>query len=617
MSLEGQRLGEFEILERIGQGGMGAVYRAVQSSLQRTVALKTLRPALAADPEYIERFRREAIAAAGLSHQNLVQVYSAGENDGLHWFAMEFIKGESAHTRLKRMGCIDLGEAIAIGVHVANALDYAWKRARLIHRDIKPDNIFLSGEGDVKLGDLGLAKIADQSQQLTITGALMGTPYYVSPEQAEGSKDLDLRADIYSLGCTLYRLVSGKTPFTGNNAVAVMTKHVTQPTPDIRSVFPACPPVLAEVILKMMQKDPAARQQGYEEVNADLRRAFDALSETPVPVPGVVASRPVAVAAAAGKMKANKVAAWIGGGIAMCVAVAALVYFSPRKQAAGGARHPGALFPPEVPPDLANATKDKPFVNSLGMRFVPVPILSGPTAGQRVLFGVWDVRVQDYAAYASANPKVDGAWKTQHKDDVPAGREMDHPVVGVCWEDANAFCDWLSEKEMAEGVLPKGVRYRLPSDEEWSWAAGLTREFGVTPAEKSLKNSADFPWGKEWPPRGKAGNYADEAYHAKFPVKENRMGNLWIEGYSEGYATTSPVGSFPANAYGLYDIGGNVWQWCEDWYDASQNDRVLRGASWNNYDRKHLLLSFRYHNLPTHRLNDNHGIRCVLGVSAR
>ena len=149
-----------------------------------------------------------------------------------------------------------------MGVHLANALDYAWKRARLIHRDIKPDNIFLSGDGEVKLGDLGLAKVADQTQSLTMTGASMGTPYYVSPEQAQGKKDVDLRADIYSLGCTLYHLVSGQTPFTGENALAVMMLHVTTPPPDIRGVFPACPTVLADVILKMMQKDPAARQQG-------------------------------------------------------------------------------------------------------------------------------------------------------------------------------------------------------------------------------------------------------------------------------------------------------------------------------------------------------------------
>jgi formylglycine-generating enzyme required for sulfatase activity len=132
-------------------------------------------------------------------------------------------------------------------------------------------------------------------------------------------------------------------------------------------------------------------------------------------------------------------------------------------------------------------------VNTLGMKFVPVPIVSGPSAGKRVLFGVWDVRVQDYAAYAAANPQADGSWKTQNRDGVPAGRELDHPVVGVSWEEAQAFCQWLTEKESAEGKLPKGWKYRLPSDEEWSWAVGLPPELGATPSEKHQKNSVDFP----------------------------------------------------------------------------------------------------------------------------
>jgi formylglycine-generating enzyme required for sulfatase activity len=236
-----------------------------------------------------------------------------------------------------------------------------------------------------------------------------------------------------------------------------------------------------------------------------------------------------------------------------------------------------------------------------------------------VLFGVWDVRVEDYAVYAAANPKVDGAWKTQNKDGVPAGRELNHPVVGVSWEDAQAFCQWLTEKETAEGKLPKGLKYRLPTDEEWSWAVGLPPELGTTPAEKNGKNSVDFPWGKDYPPRGKVGNYADESFHAKFPPKknekENRTDDLWMEGYTDGYATTSPVGSFPANAYGLYDMGGNVWQWCEDWFDGLHEDRVLRGASWNNRDRHDLLSSDRKRIPPDFR-SDGDGFRCVLAASA-
>ena len=270
-----------------------------------------------------------------------------------------------------------------------------------------------------------------------------------------------------------------------------------------------------------------------------------------------------------------------------------------------------------------DATKERPFVNSLGMKFVPVPIKGGPTAGQRVLFGVWDVRVQDYEAYAkaqeSAGKKVDGSWKTQERDGVPAGREPDLPVAGVNWEDAQAFCQWLTEKESAEGKLPKGLKYRLPSDEEWSWAVGLPPESGATPAEKSGKNSVDFPWGKDWPPTKKAGNYADETYRAKFlkDTKDIEKDRRWIPRYTDGYATTSPVGSFPANAYGLYDMGGNVWQWCEDCFDKEQKDRVLRGASWTAYIRGALLSSTRLRNAPGGRRYNYGGFRCVLGESAR
>jgi formylglycine-generating enzyme required for sulfatase activity len=267
---------------------------------------------------------------------------------------------------------------------------------------------------------------------------------------------------------------------------------------------------------------------------------------------------------------------------------------------------------------LPAATKDAPFVNTLGMKFVPVPILGGPTGGQTVLFSVWDTRVVDYAAYAAANPKVDGSWKTQQRDGVPCGREPDHPVVGVSWEDAQAFCQWLTEKEQAEGKLPKGLKYRLPSDEEWSWAVGMPPELGGTPAQKSGKNSVDFPWGKDYPPTKKVGNYGDEAFHAKFPKDstDKTKDQPWIKAYDDGYATTSRVGSFPANAYGLYDMGGNVWQWCEDWFDASHKDRVLRGASWSNLGRTSLLSSYRDHHPPGLRFYI-YGFRCVVGVSAR
>jgi hypothetical protein len=217
---------------------------------------------------------------------------------------------------------------------------------------------------------------------------------------------------------------------------------------------------------------------------------------------------------------------------------------------------------------------------------------------------------------------VDGSWKTQQKDGVPVGREADHPVVGVSWEDAQAFCAWLTAKETAAGTLPRGAKYRLPTDAEWSTAVGLPTEPGATPEEKSGKNDVDFPWGRGWPPKGRAGNYADETFHAKFPPKktgtDRRMQDeTWLNGYTDGYATTSPVGSFPANAHGLYDLGGNVREWCEDWWNAEQKDRVLRGASWINYDRSYLLSSGRIRPAPGGR-GGSYGFRCVLSaVSAQ
>ncbi len=1436
MSLEGQTLGEFEILSRIGQGGMGAVYKARQISLKRLVALKTLQASLASDAEFIARFQREAIAAASLNHPNLVQVHSAGETDGLHWFAMEFIEGESAKTRLTRKGRLDLAEAVAIAIHIATALEYGWRKAQLIHRDIKPDNIFLSNDGEVKLGDLGLAKSVGgataEVQSLTMTGSSMGTPHYISPEQGQGRKDVDFRADIYSLGCTLYHLAGGQPPYSGDTALAVMMQHVTAPVPNLALVLPGCPQSLAVAVMKMMAKDPAHRQQSYAEILADLRRAYDevagasvpsvvavtlpqgraaspkspanprpakqgAFGESALPVPAAPAdihSAQTVVTPAGGgapnpqspirnpKSKAPLLVA-LAAGVAVLAAVLFLVFGKKEPQLteaeraekarAGGARPPGALpsadsstnapggrvpppaaspsptawqplftdakwrllppvpgkmefkdgllhltgslhnqeqespdgairttirvrdgstslgvfirngakgtyqfdvqgvggtgdsalkyfppassagtvlgtytlpkplqvndvlrlelravgdhleafvngiaaidlrdsriksrgkwgvkatdgwfesvevqplpapvstptsgsklgdvktwpkrttpvleiaghryqgvvfgctwieakreaeqlgghlatfeteaeelalrdrlfaalsgvesaddpstklywigghvaarsrdlrwitggpvgkvkwrggnpewrekelketadtgawfaagmavqkpgddgkwvvvqaedwprsgfivewdnsavstptlpiskssdpkFPPgqwvklftkpeDLPADLrkpdsgvtwengwisadngkaiyidngrlwtnagirfrtritdhrhtvasirdanpadktghhyqfradtvahawaldyfrdakpkattepigqwpvqpgelsegkefllelaavnnkiiargdsrllgvvtdsrissgrlapfilspvrdievinldglpeaealrllgvdeqgndirgksaaaepwqdllrtpgslklnkaqitaeglrmettgwalvdndsrekngalkmrapfsqnagphvcarvsadgtteyrlrvvdasrvllerrenasatvlrefpvsppliegddyelelrvvgsilsaklngrllgetedatykagafkldhgdppitvkalhflplapkpavsaspslpvskssvATATKDAPFVNSLGMKFVPVP-------GTKVLFSVWDTRVQDYEKYAAAKPGVNGEWKTQQKDGVPVGREKDHPVVGVSWDDAQAFCAWLTEKERKEPGRPRPGNetrgegapapwvYRLPTDAEWSTAAGLPPEQGATPEEKSGKNDVDFPWGKEWPPTKKVGNYADESFHEKFPAKKNErdnsIENQWMKDYADGWATTSPVGSFPMNAFGLYDMGGNAWQWVEDWHDASQKARVTRGGGWTTWDRP---LFTRGSDAPGIR-RGTVGFRCVL-----
>ena len=231
----------------------------------------------------------------------------------------------------------------------------------------------------------------------------------------------------------------------------------------------------------------------------------------------------------------------------------------------------------------ADEAQAKAFVNTLGMKFVPV-------AGTDVQFSIWETRVKDYAAYAVANAGVVESWKKPFGDKF---KQADtHPVV-VSWNDANAFCAWLTEKELAEGKIKAGQHYRLPTDAEWSVAVGLGKEKGNTPEEKDSGIEVVYPWGKESPPPVGAGNY----------YKSLKVDN---------FEYTSPVGSFAANKLGLHDMGGNVWEWCEDWYDpAAKACRVLRGASWGDGYPGLLLSSYRSGGAPDGR-DDLVGFRCVL-----
>jgi serine/threonine protein kinase len=250
-------------------------------------------------------------------------------------------------------------------------------------------------------------------------------------------------------------------------------------------------------------------------------------------------------------------------------------------------------------------TMDGPWENSLGMKFVPVP-------GTSVLFSIWETRVRDYEAYAQANPGVGGSWKDVKWEGVPVSDGPDHPVVCVSWDEAKAFCDWLTKKEREAGRVGPQQEYRLPTDAEWSLAVGLEKEPGSTPDQKDAKIKEVYPWGTNWPPTAGAGNFADVTAKKRFPT--------WsiMEGYDDGYATTAPVGKFRANKYGLYDLGGNVWEWCEDFYGANSGSRVFRGGSWWYFVAPDVLLSSRrLYNLPDYR-SDAVGFRVVLaGGSAR
>jgi hypothetical protein len=261
-----------------------------------------------------------------------------------------------------------------------------------------------------------------------------------------------------------------------------------------------------------------------------------------------------------------------------------------------GERNAGASSAAVIDPVVASATKERPFINSLGMKFVPVP-------GTNVLFCIHTTRMKDYAAYAAQAPEIDDDWKTQKCDGILISQGDDYPVVGMSWYDAHGFCAWLSRAE--------GRTYRLPTDHEWSVAVGIGHLEGenASPESKNMMIDKVYPWGTVWPPPPGSGNYADTSYEEKFPKKK------FIYGYTDGYPTTSPVMSFAPNKLGLYDMGGNVMQWCDDWYSPAIKQRVLRGRSWDDARPDLLLSSHRHHHSPNFRWY-NHGFRVVVVSSS-
>ena len=265
--------GRYELTHLVARGGMAQVYRAVDRQLDRPVALKVLFPELSVDRAFVERFRREAQAAANLSHPNIVPVFDWGEDDGAYFIVMEYVEGRPLSAVLRDPDRLPPGQVAAIGASVAAALAFA-HRHHVVHRDVKPGNVLITPEGEVKVTDFGIARAVNTEESLTQTGAVMGTAAYFSPEQAEG-KVVDARSDIYSLGVVLYEMCVGKPPFTGDSPVAVASKHVRDTPVLPRAANPAVPVALEAVVMKAMAKNPDDRYGSAEEFRADLLRFAD------------------------------------------------------------------------------------------------------------------------------------------------------------------------------------------------------------------------------------------------------------------------------------------------------------------------------------------------------
>lgn len=271
--LVGKEVGGYRILERIGRGGMGTVYKALQVSLNRVVALKILSARYSRDPAFVQQFQQEAQAAGRLNHPNIVQVYDVGSDGGLHFYSMEFIEGGSAQDLVNRSGPLSPELALSAITDAAQGLLYAEKKG-LVHRDIKPDNLMINAEGVVKIADLGLAHDARELAERASVDedeGIFGTPHFISPEQARSQK-VDTRSDIYSLGATFYMLLTGETPFAGKSVREIIRKQLSEPPPNLREKVRECPPAIAAVVERAMQKDPDQRYQDARELLDDLER---------------------------------------------------------------------------------------------------------------------------------------------------------------------------------------------------------------------------------------------------------------------------------------------------------------------------------------------------------
>lgn len=314
-TLIGQSLGKYQVVDRIGQGGMGEVYKAFQPGVERHVAIKTLHTHLINSADAVARFLREARAIGRLQHANIVRIIDVDVADAVYYMVMDYVPGGALSSYLQSKGCLPVDEALRIGIQLADALAYA-HRQNMIHRDIKPTNIlFTDGtHSRVVLVDFGLARLCDDTAMgMTVSGALIGAPTYMSPEAVRG-ESCDARADIYSLGVVLYELFTGKPPCIANTPYSMMMKLANEPLPSPSDLNPALPPQVTDLLLKALAKAPEARYQTASEFAQALRQT-QATLHRPTP-----SSRPNPTPAAERQPEAPP-AGWLTLGMAASVVV--------------------------------------------------------------------------------------------------------------------------------------------------------------------------------------------------------------------------------------------------------------------------------------------------------
>lgn len=564
-------LNNYVLLEPIGAGGMGRVFKAYHRRMKRVVALKLLAPDLLRSEAARQRFQREVEAVSRLSHANIVAAHDADEAAGQHFLVMEYVLGCNLAELVKRDGPLSPDRAVELVLQAACGLEHA-HAAGIVHRDVKPANLLMTEQGTVKVLDLGLARLAVTEgeaglRDLTTTGVVMGTAAFMAPEQALDTRLADHRADIYSLGCCLYYLLTGKPPFKGETPMAVLVAHREQPAPSLDSTGAGRP--LEAIFHKMIAKRPEDRHGSMREVIAALEglRASAA-------VVGPVSNRPAA------RKRPLRMLAVASVACAASIALAAVMLAPPWPK-------PSVVVPPPEPDPIDRPIAVvKPPTPAIDMVTVPAgSFLMGSAGDDRharadekpqhlvritrpFLLGKTPVTQAEFEEVVGDN--VSAFRKGGARGDRVAGMDTrQHPVESVTWEGAIAFCNALSVRH---GLPPYykvdngrvsvrgGTGFRLPTEAEWEYAC---------------RAGTKTPW-----------SFGDA------PASIDAF--AWHSGNSGGH--THPVGQKKANAFGLFDMHGNVPEWCWDRYDANyyadapEEDppgsgkgdvRVYRGGGWN------------------------------------
>jgi formylglycine-generating enzyme required for sulfatase activity/tRNA A-37 threonylcarbamoyl transferase component Bud32 len=574
-------LGPYRLLDLIGEGGMGRVYKARHTRLGRDVAVKVIRKEKITGPQMVRRFHQEVRAAAALSHPNVVLAFDADEVDGHHFFAMEYVDGRDLTLVVRDRGPLPVAEACEYVRQAALGLQHAYERG-LVHRDVKPSNLLATRAGQVKVLDLGLALLhqpPDDAGRVTLEGYVLGTPDFLAPEQARNPQAVDTRADVYSLGATLFFLLAARPPYDGASPTEKLLRHVMEPPPDLLAHRPDAPPELARLVTRMMAKDPADRPA------TPLEAAGAVQPFCPPPPAGSLPTRlpprepaPEQPPPAEALFKLSVIPsprgprpagrppwAWAAGlAVAAAVTLAGLGYALLRPPAADG--------PPEAE-----------YVNPLGMRLVRLPggtFVMGANAGEpgaAAEDGPAGEVTLDGPFYVSATEVTNDQFAQVMARAAPSaavGRARvtaDLPVESVTWDEAVEFCRRLTDRDTKKR---RGWAYRLPTEAEWEYACRA----GTATA---------FPFGDRVVPGKQA---------VLRPDKADRFG-----AGEPGPTPSMParVGQTEANRFGLFDVCGNVAEWCQDRYapglppgpranpagPPSGDGRAVRGGGWDTPPR--------------------------------